>query len=642
MTVPVLVGGRDGAPHMEGVVHAIHSVKDDSMRRAGGESALHDRRERVWAESEAMWGALRVLLLRGRFAVPRFDVCDVGDLLRQRHSQPKPTSTHSDEVGHCSHRDSEVDKLLQDGRTHHSPPRADWLAELGLHMSDDRAEAEADNSWHEEDAHTANTRAPAGSGDDAHTHVDPSRTAGKRDDVGHLFPPTRLTAVPSRVGTTGWESGRCVTTGTRVLPVPLSATMRSWLRDTRTSRRLLRRTGGGRVAQESMDAIWAAYREAAHNTESFRVARVASAASVQDLPVNQLTLEQRLQQQQTRGGVGATTTTPLSALPPLSDHAASHNPSVGGGGGGGALGLATVPLYQALHADDVTAVVELLSLAAVASPRGMYDTARSLQLPYCLQLLQLLSRRLGVISAPAARGEASVSWMGGGLAATSLQSSLLAWVDALVECRGVEMYRAQCASQEQQNESAAAALSPAPISSPPRDFLAPLLHQYRQYNTQYDKLATLYGRLSVFTESTAACAATARKAKSSQRVGDFFNKPRAGLGSNMEMARTPATLSRKMDLKGVLQDDILFPAMFTEVRTRRGGRGRCGCAAAWRSKSDSASGSRVIARCCTRRSVWPARVVCRRVRVAPRDTSLMRMGGPMRWTWRRWTWTGMT
>ncbi|CCW70146.1 unnamed protein product [Phytomonas sp. Hart1] len=88
---------------------------------------------------------------------------------------------------------------------------------------------------------------------------------------------------------------------------------------------------------------------------------------------------------------------------------------------------------------------------------------------------------------------------------------------------------------------------------------------------QYDKLAMLHGRLAIFNAT-----------RPSER-NLFVNKSRKMLSSNLEM--TPAAADMKADRRsrklfkageggggGGMPDDILFPAMFTEVRSaRRGG-----------------------------------------------------------------------
>ncbi|ESL11004.1 hypothetical protein TRSC58_01255 [Trypanosoma rangeli SC58] len=230
------------------------------------------------------------------------------------------------------------------------------------------------------------------------------------------------------------------------------------------------------------------------------------AKSVKDIPQKSLTLEQRLKQM----SLASTTS---SQQQQQQQHA---------------LGLATVPLYQALHACDASAVMELLTVAS-RSAADIRATVMGLQLPYCLQLLQILAQRV--------RGANS-------------RSPLFDWIDAIVQYRGVEMYQAQQLFKQQQTEKQSAPLgssnngvdgTPPPATaseaatpkakpSPPKDFVAPLLHQYRNMTALYDPLAAMYGRLSIF-----------KSVRPSER-GAFTNS----------------------------DTGIIFPAMFTEIRCAGG------------------------------------------------------------------------
>ncbi|RNF00869.1 hypothetical protein TraAM80_07332 [Trypanosoma rangeli] len=236
------------------------------------------------------------------------------------------------------------------------------------------------------------------------------------------------------------------------------------------------------------------------------------AKSVKDIPQKSLTLEQRLKQ------MSLASTASSQQQQQQQQHA---------------LGLATVPLYQALHACDASAVMELLTVAS-RSAADIRATVMGLQLPYCLQLLQILAQRV--------RGANS-------------RSPLFGWIDAIVQYRGVEMYQTQQLfkqqqQQQQQTEKQSAPLgssnngvdgTPPPTTaseaatskakpSPPKDFVAPLLHQYRNMTALYDPLAAMYGRLSIF-----------KSVRPSER-GAFANSD-AG---------------------------IIFPAMFTEIRCAGG------------------------------------------------------------------------
>jgi hypothetical protein len=98
----------------------------------------------------------------------------------------------------------------------------------------------------------------------------------------------------------------------------------------------------------------------------------------------------------------------------------SHLP----GSAGGALdsdatsgGGATAALYQALHARDAPLVTELL-VAAGRTAAGREATVMALELPYVVQLLELLAERL---------------------AAAGLRSPLHAWVNTIMLRRGAEL-----------------------------------------------------------------------------------------------------------------------------------------------------------------------------------------------------------
>ncbi|KEG07872.1 hypothetical protein DQ04_08591020 [Trypanosoma grayi] len=233
------------------------------------------------------------------------------------------------------------------------------------------------------------------------------------------------------------------------------------------------------VDMEVIDNAWATHSQqqqrqllaarAMHTPSEGFVPPVAfHAKSVKELPQKTLTLEQRLKQLSIASAAKA---------PHQQQKQQQHQSH--------ALGLATVPLYQALHANDASAVMELLTVAS-RSADDIRATVMGLQLPYCLQLLQLLAQRV--------RGANS-------------RSPLFDWIDAILHYRGVEMYQAQQQFKQQQqdaatvnNNSGANAGSDAAkaMPSPPKDFVAPLLHQYSSITALYDPLAAMYGRLSIF------------------------------------------------------------------------------------------------------------------------------------------------
>jgi WD40 repeat protein len=139
---------------------------------------------------------------------------------------------------------------------------------------------------------------------------------------------------------------------------------------------------------------------------------------------------------------------------------------------GVSLGSVTVPLYQALHAGDESLVMELMSVSS-RSETEVAACIASLQLPYVLHLLKILSKRVQ---------------------ATSARSPVYQWVSAIIQLRGAEMYAAQ---QQKQDENLQQQKQSEEGDSP-KTFVAPLLAHYRSMTSQYDKLAMAYGRLSIF------------------------------------------------------------------------------------------------------------------------------------------------
>lgn len=385
-----------------------------------------------------------------------------------------------------------------------------------------------------------------------------------------------------------------------------------------------------------MDAVWAAHQQhvaakaSQSLSEAFKAPQLYHAKSIQDLPVKQLTLEQRLQQIAREEAAAIRRRKHVAANDAESPVQAEDNDSRGVLPHH-ALGLATIPLYQALHANDMSAVVDLLNMSS-RSAEGMRTTVLSLQLPYCLQLLQVLSERLGLVSKAVEKAASSPSSIAaavqngangqqdddaqgsskdtagaekalgdvadgghdenaantskdavlrGGVAAVSLRSSLLEWIDAIVNYRGTELLAVQRDWNARAARKAAGTSTAeddaADAVSPPRDFLAPILHHYQALCSQYDKLAVLYGRLSIF-----------KSVRPSQK-NEFTNVPRQSLVSNVEMARPSraqpdgplatssggAPHTRRLHLalrSSVVDNDIIFPVMFKEFRARSGHR----------------------------------------------------------------------
>lgn len=336
----------------------------------------------------------------------------------------------------------------------------------------------------------------------------------------------------------------------------------------------------GSTAFRMMDAAWAthqhrvAQKALATPTESFKVAHAHRATTLTELPVKQLTLEQRLRRVAAEATQAARLKQSLEQQRLPGEETEEEDPAPHAYP---SLGLSTVPLYQALHANDGAAVMELLSIAA-RSADGMRSTVLSLQLPYALQLLGLLSERLGIVSRKTATGVAdqTATVASGGLSAVSCRTPLLEWVDALIHYRGTEMYAVQLRANRGSDmmdpqdgksgnivkaQKAEHAATP-PLVSPPKDFIAPILHQYRGMCTQYDKLAALHGRLSVFGGIRPS------------EKGAFINRSRKMIGSNLELGfiATAAQAGKLATPSTVLCDDILFPAMFRELRDRDGSR----------------------------------------------------------------------
>ncbi|KAK7194396.1 hypothetical protein NESM_000355800 [Novymonas esmeraldas] len=434
-----------------------------------------------------------------------------------------------------------------------------------------------------------------------------------------------------------------------VVELALSTTSASVLADQRDADYLLQHTTDAATsALVVVDTVWASHQQQQQQiaakarqvmTDAFRAPQLHHAKSIEDLPVKQFTLEQRLQQvardEAQRRRRHAATATAAAAVGAEANNAGDHDEDdehlAGGGGGGGgakagrsavshhALGLATVPLYQALHANDTSAVMDLLNMSA-RSTEGMRATVLSLQLPYCLQLLHVISDRLGMCSkavekvaplpadassaadvdnvsaeaqrgnaagapeaasAPRADGSATANGVGarsatlrGGMAAFPLRSSLLEWIDAIVHYRGSELLALQRDMDAQAATAPDGVAAASTTASPPRDYLAPILHHYERLSSQYDKLAVLYGRLSIF------------KSVRPSQTNEFVNIPRRSIASNVEMGRltsgaggnppTSDTASkRRLHLagrSGVVADDVLFPVMFKESRARSGHR----------------------------------------------------------------------
>lgn len=387
--------------------------------------------------------------------------------------------------------------------------------------------------------------------------------------------------------------------------VPLSTSFREALELQQTLLSNSALGGGEAAAFEALDRLWSKQRmlsvvstkASMTPTEAFPIATPYRAASMTALPIKKMTLEQRLRELAKLHAVDGSHDTRIASRGTASDDPMeddllpdARTGSVGNEGIGvsasafsmGSLGMASVPLYQALHANDVSAVMELLSVAS-RSAEGVRATVMSLQLPYCLQLLTILSERLGICSRnTSAGGDTKTSntvVVGGGLSAISSRAPLLQWIDAIIQYRGMEIHDAQIAydaiqqlKQEQgkrtvnedgaevgerlgnhevENTADTAAMMKM-MASPPKAFIAPILHEYRRMTSMYDTLATLHGRMGVFLG--------VRPSEKNR----FYNRSRKMLSSNIDSGREDTFLQ-----KGLLSQDIIFPATFAEVASRK-------------------------------------------------------------------------
>ncbi|EPY22934.1 hypothetical protein STCU_08025 [Strigomonas culicis] len=390
------------------------------------------------------------------------------------------------------------------------------------------------------------------------------------------------------------------------VPASLSPAAGAPLDDATAAEEDASRTDAAQNAFQQMDAhilfiqekYKRAQRAAMANSESFAAIVPVQAKSIKDQPLQKMTLEERLRYLTLATADDADA---VEAGKPLNEAAAVMKRP---------LALSTVPLYQALHVQDSSAVMELLSISA-RSAADRKQTLLHLHIRYVLQLLLVLSQRLGVCdvgSRAAGAGreqpEDGTLVVGGGLAAISARSPILEWFHAILHYRGMELYalqqemngakrtraadrdetRPSPAAQESAGGDAAAerekAADPLP-SSAPKEFLAPIYHQYKQMSNMYDTLAVLHGRLAIFNSVRP------------QEKYNFFNRERQLRSSNMEMEANRMNqfqaqsrherLSKKKQRTGGgapmlnktnfggTRDDILFPVMFTEVRTQKAG-----------------------------------------------------------------------
>lgn len=125
-------------------------------------------------------------------------------------------------------------------------------------------------------------------------------------------------------------------------------------------------------------------------------------------------------------------------------------------------GIAVVPLYQALHANDRSSVLEIIT-AVSRSEKGMVAVVRALELPYALQLLNILTERL--------------------VGLQQMDHPFHLWVRTLLLERGAEMLELETSGEPTKG-------------SMPSVFVAPLLASYQSMLGLRERLAVCWGRLS--------------------------------------------------------------------------------------------------------------------------------------------------
>lgn len=125
-------------------------------------------------------------------------------------------------------------------------------------------------------------------------------------------------------------------------------------------------------------------------------------------------------------------------------------------------GIAVVPLYQALHANDRSLVLEIITAVSRAE-KDMIAVARALELPYALQLLHILSERL--------------------VGLQRIDHPFHLWVKCLLVERGAEMLEVEASGKSE-------------AGSLPSVFVAPLLASYQSMLSLRERLAVCWGRLS--------------------------------------------------------------------------------------------------------------------------------------------------
>ncbi len=211
------------------------------------------------------------------------------------------------------------------------------------------------------------------------------------------------------------------------------------------------------------------------------------------------------------------------------------------------LGLASGALYQALHARDYSTVVELLSATSARSDEDMAATVELLTLPYCLQLLQVLSERA---------------------TAGSVRSALNHWIAVIIRCKGNELLKLEQAMRADDAKEPSEKVQSLNISRP-SVFLAPILHRFASLTAQYDRLAHAHGRLATFRSvrplvaraaaDSPVAATITRTSFNTALFGTTFKEIRSNedvYGTAVVRLRTKVKKEKKStEKKGVLGDE---------------------------------------------------------------------------------------
>ena len=202
--------------------------------------------------------------------------------------------------------------------------------------------------------------------------------------------------------------------------------------------------------------------------------RLAASAETTEVPFNSTT-SKALEATPSLAAVGSQGTGAVAEAGAFAEPSVYHAEDmtkvpIAAGEGIGAGGI-SVPLYQALHANDTSMVIELVDVASRTSA-DLAATIHGMDIRYLLQLLKILCERLAYEGA---------------------RSPLHAWVCTILSLRGMELVACE-------TESVRRSADPSSPSTAlqPSAFVAPILHQYRQYVALHNRLATCYGRLSIF------------------------------------------------------------------------------------------------------------------------------------------------